>query len=94
MSNRSLLAAWQQRWNRDLPVDHSTPGFKLEATLPQQCLDHALATVSPTMRAVLLLRLRDARSCKEIARDLDLTVAQVKRYLALGYERLGKALEN
>jgi DNA-directed RNA polymerase specialized sigma24 family protein len=46
------------------------------------------------MRVVLLLRLRDERSCKEIAQELDLTHRQVRRYLARGYVRLRAALEN
>jgi DNA-directed RNA polymerase specialized sigma24 family protein len=46
------------------------------------------------MRTVLLLRLRDERSCKDIAQELDITLRQVRRYLARGYERLRTALEN
>jgi DNA-directed RNA polymerase specialized sigma24 family protein len=49
--------------------------------------------VSPMMRAVLLLRLRDDRSCKDIATDLGLTERQVKRQLAHGYEVLRRALD-
>jgi len=46
------------------------------------------------VRAVLLMRLRDERSCQEIARDLELTERQVRRYLERGYERLRAAMEN
>jgi DNA-directed RNA polymerase specialized sigma24 family protein len=46
------------------------------------------------MRAVLLLRLRDERSCKDIAQQLGITLRQVRRYLAGGYERLRAALED
>jgi RNA polymerase sigma factor (sigma-70 family) len=78
----------------NLLVDDSPPESELEASLSQERLNHALTTASPMMRAVLLLRLRDERSCKDIAQELDITLRQVRRYLARGYERLRTALEN
>jgi RNA polymerase sigma factor (sigma-70 family) len=78
----------------DLLIDESSPEFELEAGVSQQLLDQALAECSPLMRSVLLLRLRDGRSCEEIAQALDVTARQVKRYLARGYERLRVAVEN
>ena len=78
----------------DLLVDHSAPEFELEASLSQKRLDQTLASLSPTMRAVLLLRLRDQYSCEAIARELEITHRQVRRYLARGYERLRSVLEN
>jgi RNA polymerase sigma factor (sigma-70 family) len=80
--------------NDDLLSDDCSPQFELEAGISQERLNHTLATVSPTMRAVLLLRLRDERSCKDIAEELDITLRQVRRCLARGYERLRTALEN
>jgi RNA polymerase sigma factor (sigma-70 family) len=80
--------------DEDLLVDDCPPEFELDASLSQERLNHTLATASPIMRAVLLLRLRDERSCKDIARELDITLRQVRRYLARGYERLRTALEN
>jgi RNA polymerase sigma factor (sigma-70 family) len=77
----------------DSLVDEHPPEFELEARLAQKRLDQTLESVSPTMRAVLVLRLRDDRSCSEIAQDLELTARQVRRYLARGYERLRLALE-
>jgi RNA polymerase sigma factor (sigma-70 family) len=77
----------------DQLVDENPPEFELEAGLSQRRLEQTLAAVSPTMQAVLLLRLRDERSCKDIAQDLGLTVRQVRRYLARGYDRLREALE-
>jgi RNA polymerase sigma-70 factor (ECF subfamily) len=79
--------------NDDLLVDDCPPEFELEARISQDRLNRTLAAVSPTMRAVLLLRLRDERSCKEIAAELDITLRQVRRYLDRGYERLRTALE-
>src|SRR3984885_3897721 len=78
----------------DQLIGDGPPEFELEASISQELLNHTLATVSPTMRAVLLLRLRDERSCKDIAQELDITLRQVRRYLARGYERLRAALEN
>ena len=78
----------------DLLVDGRSPELELEASLSQEHLEQTLAEVSPVMRAVLLLRLRDERSCKDIAQELDLTVRQVRRYIARGYERLREAMES
>jgi RNA polymerase sigma factor (sigma-70 family) len=75
-------------------VDESCPELEVEATLSQARLDHTLATVSPMMRAVLLLKLRDERSSQQISQELDITQRQVKRYLARGYALLHAALEN
>jgi RNA polymerase sigma-19 factor, ECF subfamily len=75
-----------------LLVDERSPEIELDLTLSQQQLDRGLAALSPATRAVLLLRLRDDRSCKDIARELDLSERQVKRYLAQGYERLREAV--
>jgi RNA polymerase sigma factor (sigma-70 family) len=78
----------------DALIDDCQPEFELEASISEDRLNQTLASVSPTMRAVLLLRLRDERSCKEIAHELDITLRQVRRFLARGYERLRTALEN
>jgi RNA polymerase sigma-70 factor (ECF subfamily) len=80
--------------DNDLLVDDSSPEFELEALISQRRLEQVLAAVSPKMRAVLLLRLRDQRSYKDIADDLHITVRQVRRYLARGTERLRTAVED
>jgi RNA polymerase sigma factor (sigma-70 family) len=77
----------------DMLVDCQLPELELDARLSQQRLEETLASVSPMMRAVLLLRLRDERSNQEIATELRITDRQVRRYLARGYERLRLALE-
>jgi RNA polymerase sigma factor (sigma-70 family) len=77
----------------DMLVDRQLPELELDARLLQQRLEEALASVSPMMRAVLLLRLRDERSNQEIAAELQITDRQVRRYLARGYERLHLAIE-
>jgi RNA polymerase sigma factor (sigma-70 family) len=75
-------------------VDDCLPEFELDATLSQERLDITLSAMTPSMRAVLLLRLRDERPCKEIAQELDMSVRQVRRYLARGYERLRETLKD
>lgn len=77
-----------------LLVDSRTPEFQLEARVSHQRLSETLAEISPTMRAVLLMRLRDGYPYKEISKELGITDRQVKRYLARGYERLRRTLED
>lgn len=97
-----VLGEWRQRQlsadyavvlNADLPADRPMPELEVDARIAQRRIDEVLATLSPMMRAVLLLRLRDDCSCKEIAAALQLTSRQVKRYLARGYDLLRQALE-
>jgi RNA polymerase sigma factor (sigma-70 family) len=75
-------------------ADEASPELEVEATLSQVRLERTLASLSPVMRAVLLLRLRDEKSCQQIAQELDITPRQVKRYLARGYALLHETLEN
>lgn len=74
-------------------VDDCPPELELEAHSLQQRLELALEEVSPVVRAVLLLRLRDDRPCQEIAQQLGLTFRQVKRHLERGYDHLRSRLE-
>jgi RNA polymerase sigma-70 factor (ECF subfamily) len=75
-------------------VDDQLPELELDAQLSQQRPDAVLASVSPMMRAVLLLRLRDERTYHDIAAALRITDRQVRRYLARGYERMRLAIES
>jgi RNA polymerase sigma factor (sigma-70 family) len=77
----------------DMLVDRRLPELELDARLAQQRLEKTLASISPMMRAVVLLRLRDERSYEEIAAELRITDRQVRRYLERGYERLRLAIE-
>lgn len=77
-----------------LAVDDCPPELALDAALSEKRLNEELEKMSPMMRAVVLLRLRDEHSYKRIAQELDLTLRQVRRYLARGYERLRNALED
>src|SRR5580658_6134575 len=77
----------------DTVADLQLPELELDARLSQQRLDKTLISMSPMMRAVALLRLRDERSYQEIAAELRITDRQVRRYLERGYERLRQAIE-
>jgi RNA polymerase sigma factor (sigma-70 family) len=77
----------------DTLADPQLPELELDARLSQQRLEKTLASMSPMMRAVVLLRLRDERSYQEIAAELRITDRQVRRYLERGYERLRVAIE-
>ena len=99
---RHVALEWDDRQPRrdsmvvleeDMFVDGQLPELELDALLSQQRLEEVLASVSPMMRAVLLLRLRDERSYQEIAAELRITERQVRRHLARGYERLRLAIE-
>jgi RNA polymerase sigma factor (sigma-70 family) len=79
--------------DEDMLVDGQLPELEVDALLSQQRLEAVLASLSPMMRAVLLLKLRDERSYQEIAVELRITERQVRRYLARGYERLRLAIE-
>lgn len=79
--------------DENLLVADSTPELEIDATFSQHRLNEVLATVTPMMRAVLLMRLRDERPYREIAQALGITDRQVKRYLVKGYGRLRQTLE-
>ena len=74
-------------------VDECVPEFELDAHACARRVSDALDAMSPAMRAVVLLRLRDEEAYKEIARRLEMSERQVKRYLARGYDCLRQSLE-
>ena len=77
----------------EMLVDEHLPELELDARLSERRLEETLATVSPMMRAVLVLRLRDQLSHEAIGAELKITPRQVRRYLARGYERMRVAVE-
>jgi len=99
-----VVAEWRRQYplteplgdeeNEDARVELCLPELTVDATLSEERLHQQLTLMSPRMRAVVLLRLRDEHSYKEIAEELDLTLRQVRRYLARGYERLRGAFED
>jgi RNA polymerase sigma-70 factor (ECF subfamily) len=74
-------------------IDQQLPELEVDARLTQERLEQTLAACSPMMRAVLLLRLRDERSCQDIAKELDISLRTVRRHLDNGYARLRDAIE-
>jgi RNA polymerase sigma factor (sigma-70 family) len=68
----------------------NAPGEGLRVEALRGCLDGLPAS----SRDLLDLRYSEERSCADIARDLGLTVRQVRRYVARGYEKLRQALES
>jgi len=79
--------------DEEMLIDERLPELELDARMSHERLEETLAALSPMMRAVLVLRLRDERSIAEIAADLQITIRQVRRYLARGYVRLRAAIE-
>ena len=75
-------------------IDDHLPELELDAQQTQQRLEETLAVLAPMTRTVLLLRLRDDRSHEEIARELEISVRQVRRHLDRGYARLRLAMES
>jgi len=73
-------------------ADEVGPELILEADLSNELLQKALQDISPMTRAVLLLKFRENRRCKDIARDLQLSDRQVRRHLTRAYERLREAM--
>ncbi len=97
-----VVAEWRREYppmqafcpdESDAPVDECLPELAVDAKLSEQRLNQQLAQMSPMMRAVVLLRLREEHSYKQIAQELDLTLRQVRRYLARGYEQLRGVLD-
>jgi RNA polymerase sigma factor (sigma-70 family) len=74
-------------------VDDVVPEVELDAQISRHRLDEALQDVSPMTRAVVLLKFREGRRCKEIAQDLQLTERQVRRHLTRAFERLRETLK-
>ena len=81
-----------ERFDENSLPDAAVPEFPLDVELSQSFLEDALRDVSPMTRAVVLLRFRDNRKCKDIARDLQLTDRQVRRHLTRAFGRLRKTM--
>lgn len=97
-----VISEWKQRQQpfdgatfdeASLAAERLDLEAEADARMSQRRIDAVLAGFAPMMHAVVLLRLRDDRSCKDIARELGLTERQVKRQLAHGYEMLRQVLQ-
>jgi RNA polymerase sigma-70 factor (ECF subfamily) len=96
-----VVAEWRDRQppeemfepvDEELLPDERSPEFELEAEVSQTRLEQALAEIPLMTRAVLILKFRENRQCKQIAAQLDLTDRQVRRHLTRGFEQLRSAL--
>ena len=96
-----VVAEWRDRQppeemfepvDEEFLPDERSPEFELEAEVSQTRLEQALAEIPPMTRAVLILKFRENRQCKQIAVQLELTDRQVRRHLTRGFEQLRSAL--
>lgn len=98
-----VVSEWRERHppqemfeavDAELLADNTVEEFALEPELSQALLDQALQEIPPITRAVLLLKFRENRRCRDIACELGLTERQVRRHLTRGFERLRVAMRN
>lgn len=97
----NVAAEWRMRARQSRP--HSTAELEslVEATTPEALVDDAidrrrfeaaLGAMSPMLRAVMFLKLREGMTHEEIARHLGITQRMVRRFLTAGYVALRGAL--
>ncbi|HEU4652636.1 MAG TPA: sigma-70 family RNA polymerase sigma factor [Steroidobacteraceae bacterium] len=72
----------------DVLTSLSNPETQVEETVLMRRLDAALAEMTPMIRAVVYLKVRDSLSHDEIAQHLSITPRMVRRMLTKGYEHL------
>ena len=76
-----------------LVADYGDPAAVLEEDDRLQELRQALATLSPKCQAVLLMHRRDGMTYQEIAAQMKISVAMVKKYMARGLAACQKQLD-
>jgi RNA polymerase sigma factor (sigma-70 family) len=93
----NVAAEWRLRARQSKPhsaeelealVERTTPETLVNDSLETAQLDSALRALSPMVRAVLYLKLREAMTHDEIARHLGITTRMVRRFLSTGYAEL------
>jgi RNA polymerase sigma-70 factor (ECF subfamily) len=98
---RNVAAEWRVRASQSKPHSSEELDALVEATSPEalvseECeharLDAALRTMATPVRAVLYLKLTNAMSHEEIARQLGITTRMVRRLLTAGYSDLRRQL--
>ena len=98
---RNVAAEWRVRASQSKPHSSDELDALVEATGPEALvdeerertrLDAALRTMAPPVRAVLYLKLTNAMSHDEIARQLGITNRMVRRLLTAGYAELRRQL--
>jgi RNA polymerase sigma-70 factor (ECF subfamily) len=76
----------------DVLVDLASPEVLVDEALSAARLDAALRELTPVVRAVMYLKLRDSMTHEQIARHLSVTSRMVRRYLTVGYTELRRRL--
>lgn len=76
----------------DALMDAASPESLVDEALSAARLDSALSNLTPMVRAVMYLKLRDGMTHEEIARHLAITSRMVRRYLTTGYAQLRQRL--
>jgi RNA polymerase sigma factor (sigma-70 family) len=96
-----VLSEWRQRQpaqelfeevDENTLVTDAASELALDAEISQGQLERALQDLPAMTRAVVVLRFREGRSCKDVARELQLTDRQVRRHLTRAFERLRHTL--
>jgi RNA polymerase sigma factor (sigma-70 family) len=97
----NVAAEWHVRARQSKPhsaeeletlVELTTPETILDESIETARLDAVLRTLSPMVRAVLYLKLRESMTHEEIARHLSITTRMVRRFLTTGYAELRRQL--
>lgn len=97
----NVAAEWRIRARQSRPhsaieletlVEATTPDSLVEDAVDHQRFEAALSGMSPMLRAVVFLKLRDGMTHEEIARHLGVTTRMVRRFLTAGYIQLRQAL--
>jgi RNA polymerase sigma factor (sigma-70 family) len=73
-------------------VELTTPESLIDDALDRARFETALRAMSPMLRAVVFLKLRDGMTHEQIARHLGITGRMVRRFLAAGYAELRRRL--
>lgn len=97
----NVATEWRIRASQSRPHSAEDLESLVEATTPESLLDDALdrarfeaalGGMSPMLRAVVFLKLRDGMTHEQIARHLGITARMVRRFLAGGYAELRRRL--
>ncbi|WP_157995292.1 RNA polymerase sigma factor [Peristeroidobacter soli] len=78
---------------QQLVAEFADPADVLEEQDRLHALREVLATLSPKCQAVLLMHRRDGMTYQEIAAEMKLSVAMVKKYMAKGLAACQKQME-
>jgi RNA polymerase sigma factor (sigma-70 family) len=98
----NVAAEWRMRASQSKPHSADELDALVAATTPESALseadfarqlDGALREMTPMVRAVIYLKLRDGMSHEEIARHLGITTRMVRRLLTTAYMQLRGSID-